>query len=93
MTHTWNVSINLFDADDVEQHGVSTTAHAVLTTSSGTSLEGHGHAQRNPHDMAVSEIGQELATARALRDLADQLLHATANDIAAIEHHPVDLPR
>ena len=91
MSHTWTVSIQLFDADDIEPGGVETTAHAVLTTSSGTTLEGQGVARRNPHDAAITEIGEELAAARALRVLADRLLEATSEDIAEIEHHPVDL--
>ncbi|WP_423464445.1 dsRBD fold-containing protein [Promicromonospora sp. MS192] len=89
MTHTWNVSIRLFDADDIERSGTLTAAHAVLTTSSGTTLAGHGRARRNPQDAQVAEIGEELAAARALRDLADRLLRATSDDIAQIEHHPV----
>lgn len=63
MTHTWNVAIRLFDADDVEREGMLTAAHAVLSTSSGTSLEGHGRALRNPQDPQVREIGEELAAA------------------------------
>lgn len=91
MTHTWKVAIHLFDADDVERSGTLTAARAVLTTSSGTSLEGHGKARRNPDDAQVAEIGEELAAARALRDLADRLLRATSDDIAQIEHHPVQV--
>lgn len=91
MTHTWNVTIHLFDADDLVRDGRLTGAHAVLTTSSGTSLEGYGRARRNPEDAAVPEIGEELAAARALRELADRLLRATSDDIAQIEHRPVHL--
>jgi hypothetical protein len=86
MTHTWKVAIQLFDADDPGGDGIVTAAHAVLTTASGTALEGRGRARRNPHDAGVTEIGEELATSRALRDLADQLLSATNDDIAEIEH-------
>ncbi|MEP7765418.1 dsRBD fold-containing protein [Sanguibacter sp. 25GB23B1] len=93
MSRTWDVAVHLFDADDIDPDGIQTTAHAVLTTASGTSLDGYGLARRNPHDMAVLEIGEELAAARALRDLADKLLEATSEDIAKIEHHPVDLRR
>nr|BFF17522.1 hypothetical protein GCM10025730_10430 [Promicromonospora thailandica] len=52
---------------------------------------GHGRALRNPQDPQVREIGEELAAARALRDLADRLLRATSDDIAQIEHRPVRL--
>ncbi|GED08448.1 dsRBD fold-containing protein [Cellulosimicrobium cellulans] len=91
MSHTWSITVELFDADDIDPEGAITTAHAVLTTSSGTTLTGHGRARRSPGDTPVREIGEELATARALRDLADRLLRATSNDIAAIEHQPVRL--
>lgn len=86
MVHTWNVTIHLFDGDDENR---TTTAHAVLTTSARTTVEGTGRARRRPDDADVPEIGDELAVARALRDLADQLLDATSGDIAAVEHHPV----
>jgi Domain of unknown function (DUF1876) len=93
MSHTWTILIHLFDADDVDPIGRDTAAHAVLRTSSGTTLEGYGRARRNPEDMAVREIGEELAAARALRDVADRLLRATADDISDIEHHDVHLRR
>jgi hypothetical protein len=91
VTHTWNVIINLFDTEDVNTDGVVTTAHAVLTTSSGTTLKGYGRARRSPGDNDVPEIGEELAAARALREVADRLLRATSDDISEIEHHEVHL--
>ena len=93
MTRTWNVSIQLFDADDVNADDVVTKAHAVLTTSSGTTLKGYGRARRSPGDPHVPEIGEELAAARALREVADRLLKATSDDISELEHHEVHLPR
>ena len=89
MTHTWRVVIHLFDADDLRADGDVTKAHAVLTTSAGTMLNGYGRARRAPQDIDVPEIGDELAAARALRDLADRLLRATSDDISAIEHGDV----
>lgn len=91
MVHTWNVKIHLADTDDegVRFADETTTAHAVLSTSSGTSVEGFGHSRRAPGDVSVPEIGEELAAARALRDLADRLLKATSDDIGKIEHHKV----
>jgi len=93
MSHTWNVLIHLFDAEDVAPDGRVTAAHAVLRTSAGTTLDGYGRARRNPQDPAVQEIGEELAAARALRDLADRLLSATSDDISAIEHGRIRLLR
>ncbi|KQS97433.1 dsRBD fold-containing protein [Cellulomonas sp. Leaf395] len=89
MTHSWKVAIHIFDADDLRADGDVTTAHAVLTTSAGTRLDGYGRARRAPQDADVPEIGDELAAARALRDLADRLLRATSDDISAIEHGDV----
>jgi hypothetical protein len=39
----------------------------------------------------VPEIGAELATARALHDLADRLLGAAVGDIADATHEDVEL--
>ena len=93
MTHTWKVAIYLFDADDPGHDTGVTKAHAVLSTSSGTTLDGYGRARRAPRDDDVPEIGEELAAARALRNLADRLLSATSDDIEAIEHDDVQLVR
>jgi len=76
---TWRVTLQLFEHED------STSAHAVLSTDTGT-VHGHGHAKRDPSDLAVPEIGVELAAARALRDLADHLLRITSDDIAEVQH-------
>jgi hypothetical protein len=49
--------------------------HAAVELHWGAShLAGLGVAYRHPADYLASETGQELATARALSDLADQLL-------------------
>ncbi|MFD1505526.1 DUF1876 domain-containing protein [Georgenia yuyongxinii] len=91
MAHTWTVKIELFTADEVRSDDPITTAHATLTTTQGGSLDGYGRARLNPDDQDVPEIGEELAAARALRDLADRLLRTTSDDIAAVEHHKVHL--
>jgi hypothetical protein len=88
-TETWNVEIMLFEGDD------NTAARATLISGTGANrrrtLVGTGRAHRTPGDPAVPEIGAEIATARALRDLADRLLGAASDDIADIEQHPVHL--
>ncbi len=55
----------------------------------GTELVGVGLARRNPADKPVAEIGDELAVARALHDLANQLFVVTESDIEASTHAPV----
>jgi hypothetical protein len=58
-----------------------------------THLRGVGFANRHPKDRDVPEIGAELAVARALSELAHELLQATADDIAGSLRRPVSLPR
>lgn len=79
-TRTWHVTINLF-----EQEGL-TRAEAILRTDAGPELRHEAVARLRPGDRDVPEIGDELATARALSDLAHRLLHAAAEDIEAITH-------
>jgi hypothetical protein len=82
---SWTVTIDLFDA------GPDTSAHAVLRTSAPRELDAHGTAHRRPTDPDVPQIGDEIAVARALRHLADELLSWAADDIAGLEGRPVML--
>lgn len=88
-TETWSVDIMIFEGDD------NTSARATLVSGTGANrrrtLVGTGRARRAPGDVGVPEIGAEIATARALRDLADRLLGAASDDIADIERHEVHL--
>ncbi len=93
MTHTWKVSVDLFSSNDVRSDEHLTAAHAVLTTAAGNRLEGYGRARLNPADRDVPEIGEELAVARALRDLADRFLRATSDDISEVEHRKIHLAK
>jgi hypothetical protein len=81
-TTTWSVEIQLFEGDD------DTAARATLVSGRGSAqrrtVTGTGRARRRDRDMPVAEIGAEIAAARALRDLADNLLEVAAGDIAAI---------
>ncbi|GAA1654560.1 DUF1876 domain-containing protein [Nonomuraea maheshkhaliensis] len=79
----WTVQIYL--AED----GDDTHARAVLTTRDGLDrLAGTGHARRNPSDLAVPEIGDELAASRALADLAGELAAVTQRDITELAGPP-----
>ena len=82
---TWRVDIYLDEHDD------DTRAQARLTTQDATVTIGRGRARRNPSDAMVPEIGDELATARALADLSHQLLDAAVQDIEGVERRPVPL--
>jgi len=76
---SWPVEISLREEDG------KTLAEARLT-GGGAGMVGHGVARRNPHDQAVTQIGEEVAAARALSDLAHQLLNQAAEQIESITH-------
>jgi len=54
-------------------------------------LTGFGLAHRNPHDPDLPAVGEELAAARALSDLAHQLLDLAGLQIERHAGHPVDV--
>lgn len=76
---SWRVDIDLFEAGD------DTTAHAVLVAESPRKLDARGEAHRNPRDLDVPEIGDEVAVARALRRLSDRLLETASLDMSGVE--------
>ena len=87
-TKRWSVDIYIDEHDDD-----TTRAEARLQTPDDTHLKGVGTARRNPADMNVPEIGDELAVARALVDLGQLLLRTTAEDIEDVTHEDVRLTR
>jgi hypothetical protein len=81
----WLVSLSI-----AETNG-QTRAEARLIMSGGAELAGHGQARRNPADREVARIGAQLAAARALSDLAGQLVHAAATAIEDVTHEQAHL--
>ena len=81
-TKTWTVQVTL------DENGDDTLADAVLSIENKTELRGRGMSRRNPRDESEPRIGDELAAARALSDLAHQLLAAAASDIESKTHVP-----
>ncbi|HEY2296167.1 MAG TPA: DUF1876 domain-containing protein [Jatrophihabitans sp.] len=75
----WTATIYL------EEHDHQTSARVRLDTKDNH-IEGYGVARCHPHDRDVSRIGDELAVARALSDLAHKLFDATVGDIEAMTH-------
>ena len=71
----WQVRITIFESDE------DTDAKVVLLADSQRHLTAAGHSHRSPGDPTVPEIGDEVAVARALRRLADELLATAAGDI------------
>lgn len=81
----WSVNIV------IDEHEGQTRAKAQLHGEDRSDLVGVGLARLNPADSDVPEIGDELATARALADLAHQLIEATAADIERATKQPPNL--
>ena len=81
---SWPVKISLHEEDRV------TRADARLTKD-GVDMVGHGLARRNPDDQEVTQIGEDIAAARALSDLAHQLLNDAAGQIEGITHQRAHL--
>jgi len=86
-TRTWTVEIVISEHDEERR----THAEARLHSGVRPPLCGEGEARRSPVDREVPEIGDELATARALADLAYKLLDVTAADIEQFTQRPVRL--
>lgn len=86
-TKQWSITVDIDEQDD------STLAHVSVRTPKGQDVTGVGEAQRNPLDPNVPEIGDELAVARALRNLAERLLHTTEKDITSATGEPAHLHR
>ncbi|MFE9557785.1 DUF1876 domain-containing protein [Streptomyces sp. NPDC006703] len=79
MSHTaeWKVRLYLFEEDQ--------TTKARLELDTGTKkLTGHGTARCAPQDTDVPEIGDELAVARAMDHLAEQLKRTAYGDMQAV---------
>ena len=84
-TRTWHIDVHL------SEDGHTTRAVAVMRTDAGTELRHEGVARLRPGDRDVPEIGDELATCRAVTGLGQDLLAAAVGDIAAVEGRSVDL--
>ncbi|OBG25472.1 DUF1876 domain-containing protein [Mycobacterium sp. E3198] len=72
----------------VEEHEERTRAKARLAWA-GRDFVGVGLARLDPADEPVARIGDELAIARALSDLSNQLMALTSTDIQSSTHQPV----
>jgi hypothetical protein len=81
---SWPVEISLHEEDG------KTRAEARLTRD-GAGMTGHGLARRNPDDWEIIQVGEEIAAARALSDLAHQLLSDAAGQIEGITHQRAHL--
>ena len=80
MPHHWKLS---FQFEEDEDH----CEMVVHLDADDRSLSGFGRSRRNPEDPMVPQVGEELAAARALHDLAN---HLTEDAWRIIEQFPKD---
>lgn len=73
----WQVRVSIFEAGD------DTTATVALLADSPDALTSRGTTHRGSHDGLDHHIGDDIAVARALRHLADDLLARATQDIEA----------
>lgn len=72
----WTIRVSVHPGDD-------SVAHAVLVVQGMPELEATGASHRSPGDPADPVIGQEVAVARALRHLADEVLQRATAQVSA----------
>ena len=81
VTKQWTVAISI----DEEPDDRATTARARLRCDDGYNFTAHGSATRFPRDPELPAVGDDLAVARALDDLAQQLKSSAYETIADME--------
>jgi len=81
----WSASVSVAETEGL------THAVARLDMAGGKQFVGRGEARLNPADRDIWTIGAQIAAARALSDLAGQLLHAAAGGIEEITHERAHL--
>ena len=77
---------------EFREDGDRTRAAALVRLGDGTEYRGHGAANRHRSDEPQLLVGEEIAGARALMDLASQLLqkaHTEIDDVSGRTSHPI----
>lgn len=91
MTHNavgWHVEMEFLEDD---RH---TKAAAMVRLPDGTEVRGHGHANRHHVDSNQPRVGEEIAGARALNELAELLLSKAHEEIdtdSGRVSHPINV--
>ncbi|MEU4997405.1 DUF1876 domain-containing protein [Streptomyces sp. NPDC021622] len=71
----WHIELE-FEEDDHR-----TRAAALVRLPDGNEVRAHGYASRHPSDTQQARVGEEIAGARALNELAMQLLTKAHDEI------------
>ena len=82
----WHVEME-FEEDEHR-----TRAAALLRLADGNEVRAHGYASRHPSDSNQPRVGEEVAGARALNELAMKLLvkaHGEIDDASGRTSHPL----
>ncbi|MEU1299775.1 DUF1876 domain-containing protein [Streptomyces shenzhenensis] len=79
---TWRIEL------DIEQTDDESKATASIRLPDSTRLSSHGKSRRHPDDPVRTQVGEELATARALNGLAQRILRKAAHEIEQSTHQP-----
>ncbi|MFJ7326646.1 DUF1876 domain-containing protein [Streptomyces cyaneofuscatus] len=66
---------------EFEEDAHRTRAAALVRLSDGTEVRAHGYASRHPSDEDQQRVGEEIAGARALNELAMKLLTKAHDEI------------
>ncbi|MFI6843063.1 DUF1876 domain-containing protein [Kitasatospora sp. NBC_00085] len=77
---------------EFREEGPRTAAAALLRLGDGSELRAHGYTSRHPSDPEQLRVGEEIAAARALNDLASQLLtkaHGEIQEVSPVPTHPL----
>lgn len=89
MMHTlvgWHVEM------EFKEEGDQTRAAAMVRLTDGTEFRARGVANRHPSDPEQLRVGEEIAGARALMDLASQLLqkaHTEIDEVSGRTSHSI----
>ncbi|MCM2580328.1 DUF1876 domain-containing protein [Streptomyces meridianus] len=76
----WHIDMEFREVD------AKTEAAVMLRLQDGTELRAHGRANRHPDDPSQPRVGEEIAAARALNDLARRLLKKAGVEIEQVTH-------
>jgi hypothetical protein len=87
-TKRWAVEVVI----DEDAETRRTRAKATLHTD-GADIAGRGESKRDPNDAEQPTIGDQIAVARSLLDLAETLLKSAEAEITAITHQPAHVHR
>ncbi|MET7622151.1 DUF1876 domain-containing protein [Streptomyces sp. NPDC005408] len=77
---------------EFQEEGDRTRAAAMVRLGDGTEIRGHGNAQRHRSDPEQLRVGEEISGARALMDIASQLLqkaHVEIDEASGKTSHPL----